>query len=231
MKPTRIFIACTLIGVLAAPNAPAAETAPSLSGSQVRGLGIGSIAGGIAGGPLGLVLGGVIGNLIGWSDDLQSDLRQSRDERKRLERQRDELRAALDTANRRIGELERKPDPAPFLQAIAQGPALVIHFRSASSVLEPHERERLQRLARLCHALPGIGLQLTGHADPRGDNRSNLLLSQDRLKAVQDFLLEAGVPREHLSGNAFGEARPLSATGDSGAYAFDRRVEVRFRVR
>lgn len=54
-------------------------------------------------------------------------------------------------------------------------------------------------------------LTLTGHADVRGSKEYNLKLSERRVEAVKHYLVEHGVPGDHLDTKALGEEHNLTA--------------------
>lgn len=58
---------------------------------------------------------------------------------------------------------------------------------------------------------PDAHLILTGHADIRGSKEYNLKLSQRRVDRVKNYLIEHGVPADHLDTKALGDEKNLSA--------------------
>jgi outer membrane protein OmpA-like peptidoglycan-associated protein len=54
-------------------------------------------------------------------------------------------------------------------------------------------------------------LTLTGHADVRGPKEYNLKLSERRVESVKHYLVEHGVPGDHLDTKALGEEHNLTA--------------------
>ncbi len=54
-------------------------------------------------------------------------------------------------------------------------------------------------------------LILHGHADPRGSAAYNQALSERRVARVKTFLVEQGVPADHIDTQGLGEEQPLSA--------------------
>jgi outer membrane protein OmpA-like peptidoglycan-associated protein len=58
---------------------------------------------------------------------------------------------------------------------------------------------------------PEAHLILTGHADPRGKPEYNQALSERRVARVKAFLVEQGVPADHIETQGLGEEQPLSA--------------------
>jgi outer membrane protein OmpA-like peptidoglycan-associated protein len=58
---------------------------------------------------------------------------------------------------------------------------------------------------------PEAQLNLTGHADPRGSATYNQALSERRVNRVKSFLVEQGVPADHITVQGLGEEQPLTA--------------------
>jgi outer membrane protein OmpA-like peptidoglycan-associated protein len=75
--------------------------------------------------------------------------------------------------------------------------------------------------------MPEAVIEITGHADRRGEDASNLALSQRRLQAVEKRLRNLGVRSRGIQTSAFGESRPVSATDNFENNFFDRRVVVK----
>jgi outer membrane protein OmpA-like peptidoglycan-associated protein len=58
---------------------------------------------------------------------------------------------------------------------------------------------------------PDAHLIMEGHADIRGTKEYNLKLSQRRVDRVKNYLIEHGVPADHLDTKALGEEQNMSA--------------------
>ena len=58
---------------------------------------------------------------------------------------------------------------------------------------------------------PDAHLIMTGHADIRGAKEYNLKLSQRRVERVKSYLVEHGVPADHLETKALGDEQNMSA--------------------
>jgi len=58
---------------------------------------------------------------------------------------------------------------------------------------------------------PDATLTLTGHADVRGTAEYNLKLSERRVESVKHYLTEHGVPADHVTTQALGEEKNLTA--------------------
>jgi outer membrane protein OmpA-like peptidoglycan-associated protein len=58
---------------------------------------------------------------------------------------------------------------------------------------------------------PDAHLILGGHADPRGSAEYNKGLTERRVERTKNFLVEHGVPADHLETRSFGDEKPLTA--------------------
>ena len=95
-------------------------------------------------------------------------------------------------------------------------------FDTNSSQLKGDAHAELLEAARWAKCNPTGAVILEGHADPRGTQKHNLVLSGDRAAAVRQKLIRMGVPSERIVIAVFGENGPRRAT-----YREDRRVTVR----
>lgn len=99
-----------------------------------------------------------------------------------------------------------------------------VYFEFDSSALSSDSRTTLQA-NRTCAGgdRSGLAITATGHADPRGTEEYNLVLSENRARAVQRYLHSLGV-RNTMTIVGRGEE---SATGtDEASWARDRRVDL-----
>jgi outer membrane protein OmpA-like peptidoglycan-associated protein/opacity protein-like surface antigen len=77
------------------------------------------------------------------------------------------------------------------------------------------QQKRLDSLAsdfkQYLNYKPDAHLTMTGHADKRGPKEYNLKLSQRRVDRVKSYLVEHGVPADHLETRAVGEEENLTS--------------------
>lgn len=83
----------------------------------------------------------------------------------------------------------------------------------------------LNRLKKLLEDNPGLKIQINGHTDDVGTEEDNLQLSNNRAKAVYDFLVQNGVDPERLKYKGFGEARPVVSNESPESRQQNRRTE------
>jgi outer membrane protein OmpA-like peptidoglycan-associated protein len=65
-----------------------------------------------------------------------------------------------------------------------------------------------------------------GHTDSKGTPSSNQLLSENRARAVMEFLISRGVPSTAITSVGIGQVRPMADNASSEGRANNRRVEI-----
>jgi OOP family OmpA-OmpF porin len=68
-------------------------------------------------------------------------------------------------------------------------------------------------------------IEIAGHTDAVGDDRSNLELSGARAAAVRQYLVDHGVSAARLTSNGYGESRPVATNDTDEGRQLNRRVE------
>jgi len=101
-----------------------------------------------------------------------------------------------------------------------------VHFYVNSFVIRKVSYPLLTRLAKLIADHPEyVHVSVEGHADERGPDNFNQKLSEDRARAVMDFLIKQGISQDRLSSMGFGSTRPLVDKKSEYALLLNRRVE------
>ncbi len=91
--------------------------------------------------------------------------------------------------------------------------SLLITFATNSSDLTSETMTTLDVLARALQsdALAGFTFKVEGHADPRGDAASNLVLSQQRAESVAQYLVSKhGILSQRLEALGKGSSEPMN---------------------
>lgn len=89
-----------------------------------------------------------------------------------------------------------------------------VFFETGSAQLLPISTAELDRLKQLLDDNPTLKIRLTGHTDNVGSDADNMTLSNNRAKAVYDYLIQKGIASTRLSYKGFGETQPI-ATNDT----------------
>lgn len=100
-------------------------------------------------------------------------------------------------------------------------------FNTGSADLLPVSFPELDRLYELLNQLPSIKVEIGGHTDNVGSDSDNQALSEARAKAVQQYLLEKGIPSSRIEYQGYGETKPVADNNTSAGRAENRRTEFR----
>jgi outer membrane protein OmpA-like peptidoglycan-associated protein len=115
------------------------------------------------------------------------------------------------------------PAPAPEIKELEAKLALhSIYFQTARPTAENPQSGLVDSQAEILKVLaddyknylkykPEAHLILGGHADPRGTAEYNKGLTERRVERTKDFLVEHGVPENHIETRSFGEGDQLTA--------------------
>jgi outer membrane protein OmpA-like peptidoglycan-associated protein len=84
---------------------------------------------------------------------------------------------------------------------------------------------------------PKLEIELSGHTDTQGSAEHNQQLSQNRAKAVVDYLVAMGIEAKRFQYKGYGESRPITSDSEIGklatqvekdaAHANNRRTEIK----
>lgn len=100
-----------------------------------------------------------------------------------------------------------------------------IAFRLNSAILLPEGKTVLNNVAAILQEDPTVAFEVGGHTDNVGPEQSNWVLSEQRAKAVVEYLISRGVAAERLTPKGYGASMPIAdGTTDEGRQQ-NRRIE------
>mgnify|MGYP000899035708 CR=1 FL=1 len=103
-------------------------------------------------------------------------------------------------------------------------------FASGKSKLLPAASSRLRQVAdALVAGDPDSTFVVEGHTDSTGSPTRNQRLSEDRARAVRDFLVSRGVPADRIEAQGMGSTQPVADNSTPEGRANNRRVEIVIR--
>jgi len=100
-----------------------------------------------------------------------------------------------------------------------------VFFESGSAELKTASLTELNKLKKLLATNVGLNIQINGHTDNVGTEVDNLSLSENRAKAVADYLIEQGIAADRLSYKGFGESEPIDSNDTEEGRKNNRRTE------
>ncbi len=119
--------------------------------------------------------------------------------------------------------------PIPSTETVpAPSAPVVLHnifFDTGSAAVLPESRAELDRLLHFLKANPPVHIQINGHTDNTGSEQSNQALSEQRAKAVCDYLILGGIAPKRLRFKGFGELVPVAPNDTPEGRRQNRRTE------
>ncbi len=99
-------------------------------------------------------------------------------------------------------------------------------FKTGSYELLPRARERLAKVSGIVIAHPGLYLAVEGHTDSAGGDEYNQKLSENRARAVRDYLVQQGIPESAIVWRGVGKAQPVATNDNPDGRQQNRRVDL-----
>jgi len=106
-----------------------------------------------------------------------------------------------------------------------------IEFASASALLSAGSTPVLVSLVKELRDCPDVLIEVSGHTDITGNSGYNLVLSEQRAKAVVDYFVAAGIPETRLEAQGYGSQRPIADNQTVEGRAANRRIEFNIKIK
>jgi outer membrane protein OmpA-like peptidoglycan-associated protein len=211
MKTQRLFTAS--VAAIALLGTSACVTDPNTGERKVSRTAIGGLGGALGGYLLGGLIGGktariagaaaggAIGGYVGYRMDQQI-------------RELEEATAGsgVDVTPVDDGFLVNLPD---------------VTFATGSAMVSPSFQATLNQVADSLTRYPNSLIDVYGHTDTVGSTASNQRLSEERARAVTNYLVSRGVAASRIRWQGFGETQLKVQTGDGVNEPLNRRVEIK----
>jgi outer membrane protein OmpA-like peptidoglycan-associated protein len=116
------------------------------------------------------------------------------------------------------------------LSNVAVGTKIIlknIFFDFDKATLRPESTNELERLTKLLNDVPTLKIEISGHTDSKGAADYNQKLSQNRAKAVVDYLVKAGITADRLTFAGYGKDQPIATNDTDEGRQLNRRTEFK----
>jgi outer membrane protein OmpA-like peptidoglycan-associated protein len=123
------------------------------------------------------------------------------------------------------------PEPGPRAVSVTVTDTRIliserIYFEFDTDTIRPVSMPLLDEVAAVINQLPPeLRVRIEGHCDDQGNPNYNLDLSFRRARAVLEYLVGRGVPRERLEYRGYGSQHPVAPNDTPEGRALNRRVE------
>ena len=102
-----------------------------------------------------------------------------------------------------------------------------IFFDVNKSELKPESQTELNKLIQFLNDNPTLKIEISGHTDNTGKPADNLELSNNRAKAVVNYLISKKISPFRLLFKGYGETKPLGDNKTEEGRALNRRTEMK----
>lgn len=102
-----------------------------------------------------------------------------------------------------------------------------IFFEFGKATLKPESYATLDNVVKLLQSNDGLRLEISGHTDNIGSLKSNTKLSEDRAKAVVEYLVSKGINAGTLEFKGYAYTQPVAPNNTEEGRAQNRRVEFK----
>ena len=102
-----------------------------------------------------------------------------------------------------------------------------VNFDTGKATLKKSSYPYLADLVEYMTVKTACVIELSGHTDDVGDDEDNRVLSEDRAKAVRDYLVSKGVDAKRIIPKGYGESQPIAPNKSPEGRRVNRRTEVR----
>ena len=100
-----------------------------------------------------------------------------------------------------------------------------IQFETGKADIKPASYPLLNQIANAFIDNPTWQIEVQGHTDNVGKADYNQTLSENRAKAVKDYLVKAGVPESRMTSHGYGLTMPIADNKTAAGRKQNRRVE------
>ena len=126
---------------------------------------------------------------------------------------------------------EPEPVPDPPKRVVVENNKIVIgekiQFDLNKATIKPESDSLMEEIIKVVKENPQIKkVAIEGHTSSEGSDKHNLKLSDQRAKAVMDYLVKKGeLPKEMFTAKGFGESKPIAEESTEEGKEKNRRVE------
>ncbi|SDS76301.1 WD40-like Beta Propeller Repeat [Mucilaginibacter mallensis] len=102
-----------------------------------------------------------------------------------------------------------------------------IFFDTNKFDIKPDSKAELQKLIEFLNQNPNVRIEISGHTDDVGNDQLNQVLSENRAKAVYQYLIASGIKAQRLVYKGYGKTQPLVPNTSEENRSKNRRTEFK----
>ncbi len=100
-----------------------------------------------------------------------------------------------------------------------------LNFQTGKAVILSSSFEELNKLVEYLKIFENNSIKISGHTDNIGTETKNQALSEQRAKAVADYLISQGIDKKRITSAGYGSIKPIEDNKTEEGRAKNRRVE------
>ena len=105
-----------------------------------------------------------------------------------------------------------------------------INFASSKADISPESIPLLDQIVQTARRCPGALFEVAGHTDSVGEPEFNKKLSEDRARAVVQYLVDQGLDASRFTPAGYGPEQPIGDNNTTAGRAQNRRIEFRLQT-
>ena len=102
-----------------------------------------------------------------------------------------------------------------------------IFFDYGKSTIRPESTNELERLTKLLNDVPSLKIEISGYTDSKGSAEFNQKLSENRAKAILDYLIKVSIAADRLTSIGYGKEQPIASNDTDDGRQMNRRTEFK----
>jgi len=130
-------------------------------------------------------------------------------------------------SNRSPDSIYEKNIPLQPIEANASIVLKNVFFDVNKFDLKPESEAELDIVVQLMNDNPTLKIEISGHTDNVGKPADNLTLSNNRAKAVVNYLISKNISAQRLTAKGFGETKSIADNKTEEGKALNRRTELK----
>ena len=99
-----------------------------------------------------------------------------------------------------------------------------IYFDVNKTTIKPESEVRLNKVLKTLQTYSDITVEISGHTDSDGSDKSNQVLSEGRAESVKKWLVDKGIERTRIVTIGFGESKPVADNKTKEGKQKNRRI-------
>jgi len=108
--------------------------------------------------------------------------------------------------------------------------SLSLNFKINSYKIEENSLGKVEGFYKFLDENKVYNVEIIGHTDSVGSVKNNQILSQNRAKSVEKFLLTNGIEQRRLTTSGLGELSPITTNDTKEGRKLNRRIEVKMEL-